>query len=152
MPPFALVRCLDAGVSPRVWYRLVNSKVFFWLDIDRLNRHRAACAERPQIVIAVNLGELLTRHGRRAFLTPFNVGNARRRPAARGRRTFVPLEAWLATRWESEAERGCPTRARNHPPAEIAIEGSVPDLMDLIVEVTPIGPGQSYLPGGRRGA
>lgn len=144
MPPSALTRCLDAGLSPEAWYKLVNSKVFFWLHIERLNRHLAACAARPQIVVAIDLHALLIRHGDRAFVTPFNVGNARRRAAPRGHRTFVPLNTWLSTRWESETREGCPARARSHPPAEIAIEGSVPDLTDLIVEMRPIAPGQSY--------
>lgn len=145
MPPSALVRCLDAGISPEVWYRLVNSKVFFWQHIERLNRHLAACGGRPQIVIVVDSRRLLKRYGHSAFVTPFNVGNARRRPAPRGNRTFVPLDVWLATRWESEAKPGCSARSRNHPPVEIAIEGSVPDLMDSVIEVVPIEPGQSYL-------
>jgi hypothetical protein len=49
----------------------------------------------------------------------------------------VCLDAWLETRWESEAPQGHPARARTHPPAEIAIEGSVPDLMDFVVETRP---------------
>ena len=134
MPPSALRRCLDAGLSPQAWYDLVNGKVFFWLQVERLDRHLAACRARPQVVVAVDLRRMLARHGEAAFVTPFNVGNARRRPASRGRRTFVRLDAWLGTRWETEAPQGRPARARSYPPAEIAIEGSVPDLMDFVVE------------------
>jgi hypothetical protein len=137
MPPAALARCLDAGLTPADWYDLVNAHVYFWLDDERLTRHRGACAARPQVVVTLDLRALLARHGRRAFLTPFNVGNARRRPAARGRRTFVPLAAWLATRWETEAAAGRPPRGRAHPPAELAIAGGVPDLMDFVVSATP---------------
>jgi hypothetical protein len=141
MPPPALARCLDDGLAPQAWYDLVNGKVFFWLQVERLDRHLAACRTRPQIVVAVDLRRMLARHGGAAFVTPFNVGNARRRPASRGRRSFVPLDAWLETRWESEALEGCPVRARSHPPAEIAIEGSVPDLMEFVVETRPVGAG-----------
>jgi len=76
---------------------------------------------------------LLARYRTHAFVTPFNVGNARRRPASRGQRTFVPLDAWLETRWESEARPGDKPRARGHPPAELAIAGAVPDVMDFVV-------------------
>ena len=138
MPPSALKRCLDPGLSPQAWYDLVNSKVFFWLQAERLDRHLAACRARAQVVVAVDLRRMLARHGEAAFVTPFNVGNARRRPASRGRRTFVRLEAWLATRWESEAAQGRTARARTHPPAEVAIEGSVPDLMEFVVETRPV--------------
>jgi hypothetical protein len=133
MPPPALARCLDAGLTPADWYALVNAHVYFWLDQDRLARHRAACAARPQIIVTLDLPALLARHGPRAFLTPFNVGNARRRPAARGQRTFVPLDAWLATRWDSEARPGDKPRARSHAPAELAIAGAVPDVMDFVI-------------------
>lgn len=145
MPPSALLRCLDAGISPEAWYRLVNSKVFFWPCIERLHRHLAACSERPQTVIAVDSRRLLRRYGHAASITPFNVGNARRRPAPRGMRTFVPLDVWLATRWASEAKPGCSGRSQNHPPAEIAIEGSVPDLMDLVIEAVTIDAGRLYV-------
>jgi hypothetical protein len=144
MPPAALARCLDEGLSPETWYALVNSKFFFWLDVDRLNRHIAACAARPQVVIAVDLRKLLARHGSRAFVTPFNVGNARRSPAARGHRSFVPLRAWLATRWDSEARPAERARPRSHPPAEIAVEGSVPDLDQLLIEAVRSAPGRSH--------
>jgi hypothetical protein len=135
MPPAALERCLDDGLTPDDWYRLVNDKVFFWLDEDRLSRHVAACGARPQLVVTVDLRALVARHGKRAFVTPFNVGNARRRPAARGERTFVPLAAWLAARWQSEAAPGASPRPRSHRPAELAVAGSVPDLMELVVAV-----------------
>src|SRR5437879_6689365 len=36
MPPAALERCLH-GMTPAQWYALLNSQVFFWLDIERLN-------------------------------------------------------------------------------------------------------------------
>jgi hypothetical protein len=144
MPPEALRRCLDDGLAPEDWYRLVNARVFFWLDVARLNRHLAACRARPQLVIAIDLRALVAGHGERACVTPFNVGNARRRAAARGRRTFVPLASWLAARWASEARPGDAPRARSHPPAELAIEGAVPDLKAFIVDVRPIAAGQSY--------
>ena len=138
MPPAALGRCLDAGLSPQDWYDLVNAKVYFWLDEDRLQRHLAACASRAQVVVAIDLPALLARHGAAACLTPFNVGNARRRPAGRGRRSFVPLALWLEHRWRSEAEPGRSPRPASHPPAEIAIEDAVPDLMDFVLDARPV--------------
>jgi hypothetical protein len=140
MPPPALMRCLDAGLTPQDWYDLVNAKVFFWLQPERFARHLAACRAGSQIAVVVDLRKLLRRYGRSAFLTPFNVGNARRRPASRGHRTFVPLDQWLERRWETEAPDGARARARNHPPAELAIEGSVPDLMEFVVEAWRFGP------------
>jgi hypothetical protein len=100
--------------------------VFFWLDRhgDRLDRHLSACRGRPQVLLTLDLQRLLDRHGDRAFLTPFNTGNARRAAAARGHRTFVPLAVWLESRWETESAG---KRPRSRSPAELAIEGAVPD-------------------------
>src|SRR5687767_10261147 len=50
MPAAALANCL-VGMTPAEWYALVNSRVFFWLDSRRLNRQRAACGSRPQVVL-----------------------------------------------------------------------------------------------------
>ena len=135
MPPSALSRCLDAGLDPAAWYALVNAKVFFWLSKARLDRHRSACRGRPQVVLAIDLPALLVRYGACACVTPFNVGNARRRAAARGRRTFVPLASWLATRWEAEAPRGQQIRPPSHPPAELTVDRSVPDLIEFVIDV-----------------
>src|SRR5262249_9644792 len=53
MPPEALARCL-IGMSPRDWYVRINAHVFFWLDLERLNRQCAACNARPQVVLTVD--------------------------------------------------------------------------------------------------
>jgi len=135
MPPEALARCLDPDLDADGWYALVNSKVFFWLSTTRLDRHRAACANRPQVTIVIDLPALLSRHGSRACVTPFNVGNARRRAASRGHRTFVPVESWRTSRWAAEAPRGAPARSPSHPPAELTVDGAVPDFMDFVVDV-----------------
>jgi hypothetical protein len=134
MAPAALARCLDPDLDADAWYALVNAKVFFWLSVARLDRHRAACGARPQIVLVVDLPALLARHAARACVTPFNVGNARRRPASRGRRTFVPLASWLATRWATEARPGAAMRSPSHPPAELTIDDAVADLMEFVVD------------------
>jgi hypothetical protein len=135
MPPAALARCLDPDLDPNAWYALVNAKVFFWLSAERLDRHRAACGARPQTILVIDLPALVARHGARACVTPFNVGNARRRPAPRGRRTFAPLQTWLATRWATEARPGTAMRSPSHPPAELTVDHAVADLMDFVVDV-----------------
>lgn len=136
MPPAALARCLDADLDPDAWYALVNAKVFFWLSVARLDRHRAACGRRPQGILVIDVPALLARHGARTSVTPFNVGNAMRRAASRGKRTFVPIEEWRVTGWLAERRAGEPMRPRSHAPAELAIEYGVPDIMDFVVSCT----------------
>jgi hypothetical protein len=46
MPSAALEACL-VGLTLAEWYALINARVFFWFDPDRLNRQRAACEPRP---------------------------------------------------------------------------------------------------------
>jgi hypothetical protein len=79
---------------------------------------------------------LVERHADRVHLTPINTGNARRRPAFRGRQTFVPYSSWVESGWASEAEQlGTSRRPSSHQPVEIAAAGGVPDLADMVVAV-----------------
>lgn len=143
MPPAALERCL-CGMSPADWYAMINARVFFWLDVDRLNRQRAACEPRPQVVMAVDTAALVAAYGKRVAVTPINTGNARRKPARRGAVTFVPLTEWIRTGWESEAAAlGFPSRRRPHQPVELTVIDAVPDIMRFVV-------GTFALPAGSR--
>lgn len=145
MPPEALTRCL-IGMSPSEWYALINAHVFFWLNPARLNRQRAACKSRPQVVLTVDAEALAEVYAERIALTPINTGNARRQPAKRGAATFVSYASWLASAWDSEAASlGTPLRPRSHPPAELTVAGSIPDVMRYVVAVQELAPGQPFL-------
>jgi hypothetical protein len=144
MPAQALDQCL-VGLTPTEWYRLINSKVFFWLDPDRLNRQRRACEPRPQVVLVVDTVRLLNRHADRVALSPINSGNARRKPAVRGRSTFVSYAAWSESRWSSEATGlGTRRRAGSHRPVELTVERAVPDIMGCVIDVQRLGPGEQF--------
>jgi hypothetical protein len=144
MPPAALQKCL-IGMTPAQWYALINQKVFFWCDPERLNRQHRACGERPQIALTLDTERLLSRHGDRVALTPFNTGNARRKPAIRGRATFVPYSAWLASGWRSEADGlGVSRRPFSHPPVELTVADAVPDAAEFIVAIEYLRPGDVF--------
>ncbi len=138
MPPSSLLRCLQDGLTPQDWYDLVNSKVFFWIDAGRLLRHAAACAPRPQILVTVDARRLFECYAERAFVTAFNVGNARRRPAPRSQASFVPWRTWLSSRWASEVLPGHRMRPPSHPPAELAVGGSIPNFGEFVIEARSI--------------
>lgn len=134
MPPMALERCLQ-GMTPAEWYALLNAHVFFWLDHDRLDRFLHANRARPQVILTLDTARLLAVHADRAALTPINTGAARRRPAARGRHTFVPYATWAESRWASEAGAlGVRQRPASHRPAELVIAHSVPDIMRFLTQ------------------
>jgi hypothetical protein len=145
MPPAALQRCLVGLTAPH-WYELLNSKVFFWFDIERLNRQRRACGTFAQVVLKIATHRLLDRYASQAALTPINTGNARRKPALRGAATFVPYSTWVKTAWLSEAQAlGIRPRPWNHRPVELTVIDAVPDVMDFVVSVRTLAPGSIYL-------
>lgn len=145
MPPAALDRCLH-GMSSADWYAMINSRVFFWFDPDRLNRQKAACEPRPQVVLAVDTAALIVAHKQRIAVTPINTGNARRKAARRGAATFVPLSEWIRTGWEREVQAlGIPLRKRSHQPVELTVLDAVPDILRFVVDVVPLPTGQRFL-------
>ena len=38
MSDAGLYKCLCDGLTPREWYRMLNSKVFFWVTRERLEK------------------------------------------------------------------------------------------------------------------
>jgi hypothetical protein len=146
LPAGALAKCL-VGMVPPEWYALINSQVFFWLSVDRLNRQRRACEPRPQIVLIIDTARLVARYAERIALSRINSGNARRRPARRGRCTFVPYRQWVESGWSSEAEGlGIPLWAQSHRPAELTVAEGVRDVMSCIIEVRRLGSGKAFRP------
>lgn len=145
MPPAALKRCL-IGLTASQWYAVLNSKVFFWFDPERLNRQRRACGDFRQVVLTIATDQLLSRYAAQTAVTPINSGNARRKPALRGAATFVPYNVWAEAGWLSEAQGLCTWhRPRNHQPVELAVADSVPDVMDFVVDVRCLAPNE-YVP------
>jgi hypothetical protein len=143
MPPGVLEKYLQDKLSPEDWYDLLNSKVFFWLDPDRLNRQRRACGDPPQKVLVIDAARMLEKHGNRAAVTPINTGNAMRAAAPRGLSTFVPWVRWTSDGWEFEKAGRTVSRPANHKPVELTVEDAVEDIMDHVIEIIPLGARQT---------
>jgi hypothetical protein len=121
--------------------------VFFWLDPERLNRQRAACGSRPQVVLTLDAVALAEAYREFASVTPINTGNARRKPAVRGAATFVPYASWLGSAWASEASAlGTAERSRSHAPVELTVAGPVPDALRYVAATQELGAGQVFDP------
>jgi hypothetical protein len=136
MPPGALSRCLIDGTRPQQWYALLNTMVFFWLDLDRLARQARACKPWPQVILELDAKQFLSRHAAHALVTPINTGNARRRPALRGRASFVPFAAWLDRGWAHEsAALGLSPRPDSHRPVELVVPDATTGIMDYVVRI-----------------
>lgn len=128
MPPSALERALEDGLTPPDWYALLNEFVFFWLDPSRLERQRHACGERPQVLLTFDAVSLIEQFGAAAFVSPINSGNARRRPAPRGHRTLMPYETWLEVGW--------PAGKRHRPPVELLFRTAIPVKAPYLLELS----------------
>ena len=130
MPPAQLAPALDDGLSPSDWYALLNAHVFLWPDRDRLERQRRACGDRPQRLLTFDAAALLERFGDHALVSPINSGNARRRPAWRGRDTLVPYRTWVRDGW--------PAGARRRRPAEFLFRCVVPAERPYLLDIAEI--------------
>jgi hypothetical protein len=128
---------------PEDWFKLLNSKVFFWLEPTRLNRQRLACRPSPQIALVVDASRLLMKYGALATVTPINTGNALRSPAPRNLTTFVPYERWLVDAWAYEAIPGVRRRPDHHRPVELTIGEAVLDIMDYVIAAVQLNPGET---------
>ena len=101
----AVLRKVLTNVTPEDWYRLLNGKVFFWPNLDRLKRFLGQDSE--QIVITVDTGRLLADHRESIYISHINSGatlhNARRRgPETFKRVAEFPFECWRPSRAVAE--------------------------------------------------
>ena len=128
MPPGALTPALKDGLTPSDWYALLNGFVFFWPDRQRMQRQWRACRHRPQTVLTFDGSALLDRFAAEAFVSPINSGNARRKPAERGRETLLPYATWLKAGW--------PTGRRWRAPAEFLFRCVIPAQPPYLIDVS----------------
>ena len=123
-----LQRALRDGLTPPEWYRILNSKVFFWPSERRLNSMLGAQAyrDREHLVLVVSTEALLERHSDRVLLSRLNSGATKPFPHKRGKDCFLPMGSYPY--WE-RVRRGL------DPVAEVAVPSSVPDISELVVTV-----------------
>ena len=136
MDDAGLERSLGGGLSPSEWYRLLNARVFFWLDRPRLDRLLQARAYRDkrQTVLTVDTARLLAHHQARVLLSPINSGATKPYPQPRGPDTFLPLARYPFEHWDAK-------RKRRDPVVELTVEHSVPDIRQLVLRVEEVGGG-----------
>lgn len=118
------------GMNEEDFYRLLNGRVFFWVDRRRLDKLRKAGAYRGRHhdVLEIDTAELLQRHAERVELSHLNSGAVH--PAAnypRGEGTFQPIETYP---W-AERTRVSPSE----PLVELTVAYSVPDIAEMVLSV-----------------
>ena len=87
-----LERCL-VDMEPTAWYRLLNSRVFFWLGRRRLEGLLNALLYRGRThtVLTLDTAGLVSRYASHIVLSRINSGATHRGGSPRGTGTFVPL-------------------------------------------------------------
>lgn len=123
-----LASCLQDGMTPSDWYRLLNHRVFFWPTRKRVDTLLSAAAYRdaPQLVITVRTDDLVAVHADRISLSTINSGATRPFAWPRGARTFLSIEEFD---WEARRRYG------QSAVAEVAVDYAVRIVTDVVERV-----------------
>lgn len=123
-----VARYLDI-LTPAEWYRALNSRVFFWVREERLERLLAAglYRERPHMVLVLDTKKLLARHLNQVTLSPINSGAIF--PAGKSRRGPQTFQRYDKYPW---AER----KGHREPVVELAVDHSVPEIASLLIDAS----------------
>jgi len=121
MPPCTLAPTLTDDMSTREWYKLINSKVFFWLNWEDFEIFMDAREYRnsPQLAIVVDTDKLLRRYSDRITLSRINSGSTMAdRPSPRGLGTFRSISDY-----DSPFAK------------ELCVEDGVSGMFDVVISV-----------------
>jgi hypothetical protein len=126
----ALKKCLQDGLTPADWYRILNARTFFWLSGERLRGLLSAKAyrNRPQTVLTLETRSLVEAHGDSIELSPINSGSTIFNPAPRGKATFQPITDYDYDLWRKK-------RGPADAVVELIVLDGVPDIRDHVIAV-----------------
>jgi hypothetical protein len=112
------------------WLEVLNSRVFFWLDIPHLETLLGARAYRKSAhdVIVVDTAALLERYSDRITLSPINSGATMYKSPERGSRTFLPIADYPFE--ERRLARGVQNAI-----VELAVDDGVRDILAVALAV-----------------
>jgi hypothetical protein len=124
-----LAGCLQDGLTPEDWYKLLNSRSFFWLSSSRIWRLLKAKAYRaqPQTVLTIDSARLISANRERIWLSTLNSGSTLFNPQARGFQTFRRIEDFPFK------ERS--KRPKENNVVELVVDHSVPDVAEYVLAV-----------------
>jgi hypothetical protein len=131
MDDAGLCRCLQDGLTPTDWYRLLNARVFFWLTRARLNRLLTArpYREREHDVLEFDAAALVSAYRTGITLSPINSGATKPFPRNRGRDTFLSIPQYPYADWRAR-------RAAGERVVEFCILGGVANVGGFVRRVT----------------
>jgi hypothetical protein len=120
--------CLQDGLSPRDWYRLLNGKVFFWLTEARLKTLMSAYSDQSHLVLEVDTKELLDSLFEKVRLTPLNTGCTSPMAFPRGLDSFLPPKDYDFD-WNKKKKGGLRKAI-----VELTVEHAVPDIANYVIK------------------
>jgi hypothetical protein len=115
-----LEKALDGKVDVGDWIKLLNGKIFFFVDINACGTLRTAYSGRSQVMLVLDTRKLLAKYRPSAQLTTINTGATLHKPAKRGQKTFCDFVAF-------------PTDDLKRI-KEMTINHCVPDVIDYYAE------------------
>ncbi len=126
----ALSGCLEGGLTPQDWLRILNDRVFFWPDQESLNRLLNARINRHRArdVLVFDTLSVARVHYGRLELSPINSGSTIRKPARRGPKTFTPISAHSYSDWQR-------LRGKRDSVREVTIRAALPDPSNHLIEI-----------------
>ncbi len=130
MDDVGLRRALPAEISPAGWYKLLNSKVFFWFSRERLMTLMSARAYRGkrQDVLEVDSAALIDAYAARIWLCPMNSGCTKPFPHPRSPATFSRICDYPYSQWRGKRPKG-------ERVVELAIDYEVSDIRKYVRRV-----------------
>jgi hypothetical protein len=126
MSDSALRRSLQGGMTPADWHRTLNSRVFFWLTEDRLNRMLSSppYAKLPHLILVLRTSAVVKQNWDRVWLAPMNSGCTVPFAHPRGPDTFSRPADYP---WQERKNRG-PDRV-----VEFTVEGGVRNVSSFLL-------------------
>jgi hypothetical protein len=111
------------------WLAILNERVFFWANPERLDGFLKVYKEREHIVLTVDTRSLVDAHGRRIRLSPINSGaTARPNAPGRGPHTFAAIEDYRYGHYRKN-------NGRKDAIVELTVLGGVSDIARHVVKV-----------------
>jgi len=122
-----LLTALQGSATPKQWYEILNSKVFFWAEHHRLEGllNARAYQNLEHDVLTIDTRSLLSEYANKIWLCHMNSGNTFPYATARTPEIFQRIQNY-------------PTKANGTPSkevVEIVIDDSVPNIADHVIQV-----------------
>ncbi|AZD30241.1 DUF7002 family protein [Pseudomonas chlororaphis] len=127
MPEVRLLRALTDGTTPRQWYELINDKVFFWAEEERLHGLLSARDYRnlEHDVLTLDSAAFIPAYAEAIWLCHMNSGNTWPIPHRRGMDVFRRIPDYPVKR------SGNPVKKV----VELVVDYAVPNIAEFVVQV-----------------